>query len=98
MHCGIRESLGGLEPGTEEAMQEVTQSRHADEALRASELRYRRLFETAEGGILILDAHPGQRTAVDPSLITMLGCPHKEFIGTRRWGSWPLQGADEWKW
>jgi PAS domain-containing protein len=35
-------------------MQEETEPKHSEEALRASELRYRRLFETAKDGILIL--------------------------------------------
>jgi hypothetical protein len=34
-------------------VQEETQSKHSEEALRASELRYRRLLETAQDGILI---------------------------------------------
>jgi len=31
-----------------------------DRALRVSEARYRRLFETAQDGILLLNAHTGQ--------------------------------------
>ena len=33
---------------------------HAEQALRASELNYRRLFEAAQDGILILDADTGR--------------------------------------
>lgn len=54
-------------------MQEETQSKHPEEALRASELRYRRLFETAQDGILILDAYTGQITDVNPFLVNLLG-------------------------
>ncbi len=53
----------------------------AEEALRWSEVRYRRLFETAKDGILILDAATGQVTDVNPFLIDMLGYPHHEFLG-----------------
>ena len=37
-----------------------------------SELRYRRLFETAQDGILILDAKTGAITDVNPFLINLL--------------------------
>jgi PAS domain-containing protein len=43
----------------------------------ASETRYRRLFETAQDGILILDADTGQIDDVNPFLIDMLGYAEK---------------------
>jgi PAS domain-containing protein len=58
---------------------------HSEEALRASELRYRRLFETAQDGILILDAKTGRITDVNPFLVNMLGYSYNEFIGTPLW-------------
>lgn len=53
--------------------------------LRASELRYRRLFETAEDGILILDAETGMINDVNPFLIKLLGYPYEYFIGKSIW-------------
>ena len=50
-----------------------------------SELRYRRLFETAQDGILILDAKTGAITDVNPFLIHMLGYSRDEFIGKKLW-------------
>ena len=50
-----------------------------------SELRYRRLFETAQDGILVLDAKTGAITDVNPFLIHMLGYSRDEFIGKRLW-------------
>ena len=52
-----------------------------DEGLHASELNYRRLFETAQDGILILDAQTGRVTDVNPFLIKLLGFAHKEMVG-----------------
>ena len=44
-----------------------------EDALTVSETRYRRLFESAKEGILILDAETGKITDVNPFLIEMLG-------------------------
>jgi PAS domain S-box-containing protein len=55
------------------------------EALRASEVRYRRLFETAQDGILLLDANTGQITDVNAFLIKMLGYSYEEFVGRKIW-------------
>ena len=63
----------------------VTEINHAYEAMKESETRYRRLFETAQDGILILDGETGQITDVNPFLINMLGYPHEEFLGKQLW-------------
>ena len=54
-------------------------------SLKKSELRYRRLFEAAQDGILILDARTGAITAVNPFLIDMLGYSRTEFIKKKLW-------------
>lgn len=51
------------------------------EALRASELSYRRLFEAAQDGILILDAVTGRINDVNPFLVNLLGFSHGEMVG-----------------
>jgi PAS domain-containing protein len=43
------------------------------DALIASEARYRRLFETAKDGILILDAETGKIIDVNPFLVKLMG-------------------------
>src|SRR5580692_9935198 len=52
-----------------------------EQALRASELSYRRLFEAAKDGILILDVDTGRITDVNPFLFNLLGFSRKEMIG-----------------
>ena len=54
-------------------------------ALRASEIRYRRLFESAKHGILILDAETGMVVDVNPFLIELLGFSHEELLGKKVW-------------
>ena len=50
-------------------------------AMRASELSYRRLFEAARDGILILDVDTGRISDVNPFLIELLGFSHAEMVG-----------------
>ena len=55
------------------------------EPLEVSELRYRRLFETAQDGILILAANTGSIIDVNPYLVKMLGYSREEFLGKKLW-------------
>jgi len=57
----------------------------AVEVLRASEIRYRRLFESAKDGILILDAGTGMVVDVNPFLIHLLGFSREAFLGKEIW-------------
>src|SRR5476649_2832355 len=50
-------------------------------ALRDSELSYRRLFEAAQDGILILDADTGRITDANPFLVKLLGFSRNEMLG-----------------
>ena len=54
-------------------------------SLQESEVRYRRLFEAAQDGILILDAETGAITDVNPFLMKMLGYSHEEFVEKKLW-------------
>jgi diguanylate cyclase (GGDEF)-like protein/PAS domain S-box-containing protein len=56
-----------------------------EEALKASEVRYRRLFETAKDGILILDAESGRIIDSNSYLEKMLGYSHGELLGKKLW-------------
>ncbi len=56
-----------------------------EQALRDSEVRYRRLFETAQDGILILDAKTGAIEDANPYLIELLGYAREEFVEKKLW-------------
>jgi PAS domain S-box-containing protein len=60
-------------------------------ALIVSEERYRRLFETARDGILIIDADTGNITDVNPFLMAMLGYRYEDFIGKALWRFGPFK-------
>lgn len=53
--------------------------------LKESEVRYRRLFEAAHDGILILDSETAQITDVNPFLIDLLGYSKSEFLDKKLW-------------
>ena len=57
----------------------------------ASEVRYRRLFETAKDGILLLDAETGQIADVNPFLQDLLGYSHTELLGKTLWEIGPFK-------
>jgi PAS domain S-box-containing protein len=57
----------------------------ADQALIASEAQYRRLFESAQDGILIVDAESGQIRDVNPFLLDLLGFSREEYLGKKLW-------------
>jgi PAS domain S-box-containing protein len=57
----------------------------AEAALYANEVRYRRLFEAAKDGILILDGDSGQVVDANPYLGELLGYPREALLGKQLW-------------
>lgn len=64
---------------------DITETKQARDALSVSEIRYRRLFETAKDGILILDAETGKIANVNPFLAEMLGYSQEQLSGKAIW-------------
>lgn len=60
-------------------------------SLEESEVRYRRLFETAKDGILILDGDTGRIIDANPFLQDMLGYPESELLGKALWEIGPVR-------
>jgi PAS domain S-box-containing protein len=73
------------------AIEDITERKWA-EALRTSEIRYRRLFESAKDGIIILDAETGMIVDANPFLIEMLGYSKEQFLGKSIWEMGLLKG------
>jgi PAS domain S-box-containing protein len=81
-----QEKLRGIsaEPergGIEQAEMRTEQAEESEQAMSASELSYRRLFEAAKDGILILDVDTGRINDVNPFLIKLLGFSRCEMLG-----------------
>ena len=54
-------------------------------ALEVTEARYRRLFEAAKDGILILDVETGRIVEANPFVVEMLGYSREELLGKELW-------------
>ncbi|MCK9604472.1 MAG: PAS domain S-box protein [Candidatus Omnitrophica bacterium] len=64
---------------------DITEYKRLQEALQDSETRFRRLFEAAQDGILILKADTGEITEVNKFLVDLLGYSREEFLGRKLW-------------
>jgi PAS domain S-box-containing protein len=67
------------------SIEDITEHWLAEGAVHRSEVRYRRLFETAKDGILILDADSGKIIDANPYMTKLLGYSHDEFMGKELW-------------
>lgn len=67
------------------AVEDATDRLAAGHALEVSEARYRRLFETAQDGILILDAGSRRVFDANPFLTNLLGYTRDELVGKELW-------------
>lgn len=65
--------------------QDITERKRTEEVLKASEVRYRRLFETSETGILLLDAVTARIIDVNPAALLMLEETPGGVVGRRLW-------------
>ena len=63
----------------------ITDRKLAEDALRDSEVRYRRLFEASKDGVLILDIHTGRVLDANPYMSELLGYSADEFAGKELW-------------
>jgi PAS domain S-box-containing protein len=67
------------------AIEDVTDRKRAEAAMEHSEVRYRRLFQMAKDGILILDADTGKVIDANPFMTDLLGYSHDEFLNKELW-------------
>ena len=62
-------------------IRDVTERDRHEDKVRVSEIRYRRLFEAAHDGVLLLDPVTGKIIEANPFMTRMLGYPHDYLIG-----------------
>ena len=66
----------------------------AKDLLAVSELRYRRLFETAQDGILLLDGTTGAITDANPFLLGLMGYTIDDLLGKHLWEIGPFKDIE----
>jgi len=82
----VTENAGRLQGRTAVHLDVPSAERQRRErALKTSEIRYRRLFETAPYGILVLDAETGVVVDVNPCLCQMLGYESHDILDQPLW-------------
>ncbi len=83
--CRVLKDDSGNVKGALSSALDITERKRVENALQASEVRYRRLFEAARDGILILDVDTGAVVDVNPFMVEMLGFSREEFLGKKIW-------------
>lgn len=66
-------------------IEDITRQRESQAAIRTSEIRYRRLFEAARDGILILDPMTRKITDSNPFMSELLGYSHADLLNKELW-------------
>ncbi len=64
---------------------DITFRKMAEDTVKESENKYRRLFESAKDGILILDGASGKITDANPFLLYLIGYEFNELCGKELW-------------
>jgi PAS domain S-box-containing protein len=85
MSTSVLQDSKGQKVGFVRVNRDITEQKLLLEKLTSSEVRYRRLFEAARDGILILDAKTGKILDVNPFLVELLGFTPAEFHGKKVW-------------
>ncbi|HEU4796805.1 MAG TPA: PAS domain S-box protein, partial [Pyrinomonadaceae bacterium] len=67
------------------AIEDITERKQMEAAVKVSEVRYRRLFEAAKDGILILNVSNGKIIDVNPFMSDLLGYPREYFLEKELW-------------
>ena len=77
----LRAIVSSTGPACQMAVTDITEHKRAADKLRASEVRYRRLFEAAHDGVLLLDPGTRKITDANPFMTRLLGYPHGQLVG-----------------
>ena len=67
------------------AIEDITDRKRVVRKLKSSEIRYRRLFEAAHDGILLVDPDTRKITDANPYMLRLLGYPRDELVGKELW-------------
>ncbi len=80
----IRDAAGEI-AGVVMVFHDITERRMTERLIEASEVRFRRLFESARDGILIIDPLTRKITEANPFMEELLHTPRQDLIGKELW-------------
>jgi PAS domain S-box-containing protein len=63
------------------AVRDISDRKAAEDRLRVSEIRYRRLFEAAHDGVLLVDPATAKIVDANPFMTRLLGYTHDQLVG-----------------
>ena len=72
---------------------DITERKHTGQQLLLSELRYRKLFETAKDGILLIDPATEKIIDANPYLLELIRYSKEEIMGKELWEIGAMQDA-----
>jgi PAS domain S-box-containing protein len=74
---------------------DITERRNAEKLVAESETRYRRLFQSAKDGILIIDVHTFKITDANPYIADLIGVTIDDLKGKELWEIGLFKDIDE---
>jgi PAS domain S-box-containing protein len=77
----LRANLFESEQACRMAVTDVTEHKLAEDQVRVSEVRFRRLFEAAHDGVLLIDPATCKITDANPFMTQLLGYRHAQLVG-----------------
>ena len=76
----LRETIGHA-AGVLAVIRDISDRKQAEDQTRVSEIRYRRLFEAAQDGVLLVDPGTCKITDANPFMTKLLGYSHEQLVG-----------------
>jgi len=77
--------------------QDITTQELAQQSIKSSEIKYRRLFETSKEGLILIDASTGIISDINPFVIDFLGFNREFYVGKKLWEILPVKNIPETK-
>ncbi|HLP14767.1 MAG TPA: ATP-binding protein [Bacteroidota bacterium] len=77
------------------ARSHVTANKHGERNPALTDAHYRRLFETSQDGLLIVNGSTGVIVHVNPFLVSFLGYAYEEYVQKRIWETEVFREKDE---
>ena len=75
------QDISGQQGGVLAVIRDISGRKRAEASIQVSEIRYRRLFEASQDGVLLVDATTRKITDANPFMTKLLGYAHEQLVG-----------------